>query len=79
MREFIISASLIGSLLIYALVINVSEMLIMFTLFGIVPGSEKVLTPLQMQQVWLTIAILAVVSFAAPRLRNYRLSSRKTV
>ena len=71
MRELIISTSLVGSLIVFAFVINVPENLLMFILFGIVPGSNTVLSPLQMQQFWLVVLTVFGMSAFGSRLTHY--------
>lgn len=79
MREFIISASLVGSLIIFAFVIKVPENLLMFVLFGIIPGTSKVLSPLEMQQVWFILSIIIATVIFGPRLADYLNSTKRSI
>lgn len=75
MREFIILASLIGSAVVFVLTINLPEHLLMFVLFGILPGENTMLTPLQMQQFWFTIVMIILGATVGPRFTDYALNN----
>jgi ABC-type glycerol-3-phosphate transport system permease component len=60
MRRFIITSSLIGSLIIFLLTLNVPDSLVMFILFGMIPGTSTVVSAGQMQSLWLVSAFLVV-------------------
>lgn len=64
MRQVLISASLTGSFVVYALTINLFDSLLMFLLFGILPDGTEQLTPNQMLMMYLMIA-LGITSYVA--------------
>ncbi|HRJ06176.1 MAG TPA: hypothetical protein PK096_04165 [Candidatus Saccharibacteria bacterium] len=69
-RRFIIQASLIGWLAIFSLTIGLPENLLMFVLFGMVPGTDIVLGPLEMQRFWFVVVMLLVGYVNRTRLLN---------
>lgn len=58
MRQVIVVSSLIGSFMVYAAAIDLPSNLVMFLLFGIVPGSERVVPASQMLAAYSTATIL---------------------
>lgn len=70
MRQIIITTSLIGSLAIFALTIDLFEHVVMFALFGFIPGRSEPLSANQM---------LAIYSFATLCATSYQLRAHLAV
>jgi hypothetical protein len=65
MRKYVIISSLIGSAVIFCMVIDVFDSLFMFLLFGMIPGVDTPLTPQQMLLLYALIA--TTTTFALSR------------
>lgn len=76
MRQAIITFNLIGSFVIYALSIDLFDNLIMFLLFGIVPGKNEQLSANQMLLLYTIAAVAVTVYYARPSLANLLKSAR---
>jgi hypothetical protein len=63
MRRLVIIASLVGSLTVFALSIDLFDALFMFIFFGVIPGRVEPLPAFEMLMVY-SIAGLIVVTFA---------------
>lgn len=60
MRQAIVAVSLLGSLTIFALSVHLFDTLVMFLLFGILPGQERQLSANQMLTIY--FAATAIVT-----------------
>lgn len=70
MRQAVIYVSLCGSLILYMLTINLFESMLLFVLFGLMPGSEQQLSAAQMLTIHGVIGS-ALASYVARRhIRN---------
>lgn len=58
MRQVIVSLSLIGSFMVLALTIDLFDSLVMFLLFGILPGRVDPLSANQMLGIYATASVL---------------------
>ena len=63
MRQLIIASSLIGSFLIFSMVVNLLVTLVMFLLFGILPGRPEPVSANNMLAIY-TAATIVVAGYA---------------
>lgn len=63
MRQLIIAFSLIGSFVVYAAVVDLFDTLVMFLLFGILPGRSEPISANHMLSIY-TFASIAVLVYA---------------
>ena len=63
MRQLIIASSLIGSFLIFSMVVNLFDTLVMFLLFGILPGRSEPVSANNMLAIY-TAATFVVAGYA---------------
>lgn len=80
MRQTVIVISLLGSLMLFAMTINLFDTLVMFLLFGILPGQDTPVSANQMLTIY-SGATVVVVAYAlrgsvALILRAIRLTRR---
>ena len=60
MRQMVIGLSLLGSLLIFALTVDLFDTIVLFLLFGILPGRTAPLSPDQMLTIYAVISVFVI-------------------
>lgn len=60
MRQMIIGLSLLGSLLIFALTVDLFDMIVLFLLFGILPGRTAPLSPDHMLTIYAVVSVFVI-------------------
>ena len=76
MRQIVIGLCLLGSLLIFALTVDLFDTIVLFLLFGILPGRTAPLSPDHMLSIYAVVSVF-VIGFSlrdsvAPTLSSLR-------
>jgi hypothetical protein len=75
MRQLIIASSTFGSLVVFALVVDLFDAAFMFLLFGVLPGHDKQLSANQMLSIYSGATVL-IVGYS---LRNHFATAAKFI
>jgi hypothetical protein len=76
MRRTIITLSLGGWAIIFLITSHLLENLMMFVLFGFIPGTSISLSASDMQGLWALIAVSLILLAAGPMLAGYLTTKR---